>query len=77
VTRTKDDILQDAKGLSIRDRAELAAALISSLDGEPEADVAAAWAEEIERRAGKLAAGTANARPWSEVRRDLERRHGT
>ncbi len=75
--RTKQDILNDAIELPVRDRADLAAELIASLDGEPESEVNAAWAEEVERRAASVADGTAKGRPWSEVRRDLERLPGS
>ena len=44
-------LLHDAMNLPVSERAELAADLLASLDGEPEADVEAAWASEIERRA--------------------------
>lgn len=56
------------------ERAELAAALLASLDGEPEEDVEAAWAAEIQRRAEQVRSGHAKGRPWSEVRERLERR---
>lgn len=42
-------VLNDALELSLHERAELAANLLASLDGEPEANVEAAWAAEIER----------------------------
>jgi putative addiction module component (TIGR02574 family) len=44
-------LLHDAMDLPVSERAELAADLLASLDGEPEADVEAAWTSEIERRA--------------------------
>ena len=44
-------VLHEALELSLPERAELAADLLASLDGEPEADVEAAWAAEVERRA--------------------------
>src|SRR6202142_1445920 len=44
-------LLQDAMERPVPERAELAADLLASLDGEPDADVEAAWASEIERRA--------------------------
>ena len=44
-------LLQDAMELPLPERAELAADLLASLDGEPDADVEAAWAAEVERRA--------------------------
>ena len=40
-------LLHDAMELPLPERAELAADLLASLDGEPDADVAAAWASEI------------------------------
>ena len=42
------------------ERARIASAVIASLDGEPDADVDAAWAAEIERRVADVASGTAN-----------------
>jgi putative addiction module component (TIGR02574 family) len=44
-------LLHDAMELPLPERAELAADLLASLDGEPEADVEAVWASEIEQRA--------------------------
>jgi len=44
-------LLHDAMELPLSERAGVAADLLASLDGEPEADVEAAWASEIERRA--------------------------
>jgi putative addiction module component (TIGR02574 family) len=73
VVRTKQDILKDAAALSTEDRAALAAALLATLEGESEGDVSAAWAVEIERRAASVAEGSATARPWGEVRRNLGR----
>jgi hypothetical protein len=37
-------LLHDAMDLPVSERAELAADLLASLDGEPEADEEAAWA---------------------------------
>jgi Putative addiction module component len=44
MSKTKDDTLNNAMHLSTAERAELAAALLASLDGEPEHAVEAAWA---------------------------------
>jgi putative addiction module component (TIGR02574 family) len=76
MSKTTDDILTKAKRLSTAERADLAAALLASLDGEPEEDVEAAWAAEIQRRAERVRSGEAKGRPWSEVRKRLERRGG-
>ena len=44
-------LLHDAMELPLPERAELAADLLASLDGELDHDVEAAWAAEVERRA--------------------------
>ena len=54
-----------------QDRATLAGLLIESLEGEPDPDVEAAWAAEIERRVAELDAGTVKTIPWEEVRQRL------
>jgi len=67
--------------LPVKERADLAAELLASLDdaaGEDLADIEAAWAEEIERRARRVIAGETAGIPWDDVRRraesDLRRR---
>jgi putative addiction module component (TIGR02574 family) len=50
-------ILSDALSLSLDERAELAAELLVSLDGEPDADAEQLWAAEITRRAERARAG--------------------
>jgi putative addiction module component (TIGR02574 family) len=52
------DVLTELR-LPANERARLALELIRSLDGEPDADAAAAWDEEIERRGAEVDAGTA------------------
>ena len=54
-------LLNEALGLPTEERAELAAELIASLDGPADADVEAAWAAEIERRAAKVLSATGTA----------------
>ena len=61
-------LLHDAMELPIGERAELAADLLASLDGEPEADVEAAWAAEVERRAGE---STDHDVPWETVSAEM------
>ena len=73
MSKTTDDILNHAMQLSTTERAELAAALLVSLDGEPEDAVEAAWAAEIQRRVERVRSGEARGRPWAEVRNRLER----
>ncbi|MBI2366004.1 MAG: addiction module protein [Deltaproteobacteria bacterium] len=54
ISKTTDDILNNAVQLSTTDRAELAAALLASLDGESEDAVEAAWVAEIQRRVERV-----------------------
>ena len=71
-------ILEKALGLSERERADLAAELMASLDGEPDADAEQAWADEITRRAERALRGETVGIPAEEVdaeaRRILERK---
>src|SRR5712692_450267 len=71
MARDFKDILHEAAALPERDRATLAGLLIESLDPEPEADVEAAWSEEIRRRVAELDAGTVKTIPWEDVRKEL------
>jgi putative addiction module component (TIGR02574 family) len=53
------------------ERAELITDLLASLDGEPDADVEAAWASEIERRAREALANPEDDVAWDTVRAEL------
>ena len=72
MSKTTEDILSNAMRLSTTERAELAAALLASLDGEPEEAVESAWAAEIQRRVERVRSGAAKGRSWSDVRDRLE-----
>ena len=56
------------------DRAWLAAELAASLDGPPDAGVAEAWDEEVQRRIAQVRAGKAKLLSWAEVSERLEGR---
>lgn len=59
----------------MQERADVAAQLLASLDEAASADpaeVEAAWAEEIERRARRVMAGETAGIPWEDVRRRAE-----
>jgi len=76
MSRTFTDVWKEASELSEADRAALAGLLIESLEGEPDPDVEAAWATEIEKRVAELDAATVKSIPWEEVRqRLLDRLH--
>jgi len=71
MSRTFTDVWKEASELSEEDRAALAGLLIESLEGEPDTDVEAAWAAEIEKRVAELDAGTVKSIPWEQVRQRL------
>lgn len=62
-------ILDTALQLPERDRADLAASLLESLDQPFDADARSAWAEEIGRRLAELDNGSVTPIPWDEARR--------
>jgi putative addiction module component (TIGR02574 family) len=63
------EILATALQLPDKDRADLAASLIESLDEAVDPNAQAAWAEEIGRRLAALDSGTVKAVSWDEARR--------
>jgi len=71
MSRTFTDVWKEASELSDEDRAALAGLLIESLEGEPDPDIEAAWAAEIEKRVAELDAGTVQSIPWEQVRQRL------
>ena len=62
-----EDVLVAALKLPDRERARLAAEILASLDGAPDADAEAAWAVEVERRAAEVESGAAKLEPWDDV----------
>lgn len=61
-------ILKQALELSDEERAELAGALLESLEPPADADVDAAWREEIEKRIAQIDSGAVETVPWDVVR---------
>jgi putative addiction module component (TIGR02574 family) len=76
MTQDAAKLLKGALQLPDRDRAELAASLIESLDEQMDEDVETAWQVEIERRVKELDDGTVQPIPWPEVRKRLRGRTG-
>jgi putative addiction module component (TIGR02574 family) len=66
-------LLTAALNLPDRDRADLAARLLESLEGPADPDVDEAWAREIERRCAALDSGEAVNSDWNVVRDRIER----
>ena len=73
MNRAAEAVLTDALQLDPAERAAVAAALLASLDGPADADVAAAWDAEIDRRLAAIDAGTMPLHDWPDVRRRIER----
>jgi putative addiction module component (TIGR02574 family) len=71
-----DRLRSEALALSEKERAELAHALVTSLDGAPEPDSQDAWDREIARRIREVDAGTATLIDREEFRRRMRSRLG-
>ncbi len=72
MTKPAEKVLSEALTLDTRERAEIAAQLIASLDGEPDQDVEAAWAAEVDRRIEAVEAGRAKLVSWGDVEHGVE-----
>ena len=71
------ELLREALTLPIEERADVAAELLASLDEAPPddpAEVEAAWAREIERRARRVMSGESAGEVWEDVRARVVRR---
>jgi putative addiction module component (TIGR02574 family) len=73
MAKTIETALAQALKLGVEERVELAAELLTSLDGPADPDAGAAWEAEIERRVAAIEAGTVELEPWEHVRRRIER----
>ena len=77
MTSRAQRVLQDALALPLEERADVAAELLASLDDAPpedQAQVEAAWAHEIERRARRVMSGESAGESWDDVRARVVRR---
>jgi putative addiction module component (TIGR02574 family) len=66
-----DAVLALALDLPESERAELAAALLESLELPADADVEQAWRVEVARRVAAIEAGEVEMVPWEQVREQL------
>ncbi len=74
MSRNVEELFRQAAELPETERAELAALLLESIEGEPDEGVEAAWAEEVERRVRQIETGEVKTIPWEEVRTKLHAR---
>lgn len=61
-------VLQEALSLPEQERTEIVGALLESLEPEAEADVEAAWREEVANRVAALEAGKVETTSWERIR---------
>ena len=74
---TREALLQEALRLPRRERADVAAELLASLDDELTDDpqeLEKEWAAEIERRARRVLAGGSAGTPWEDVEQRIRTR---
>ncbi len=71
-----EEITQVALALPIDERAKVASALLASLDepADDPAEVEAAWATEIDRRARDVLSGKVEGIPWETIKVELAER---
>lgn len=77
MTSRAQELLREALALPVEERADVAAELLASLDesqAQNAAEVEAAWAKEIERRARRVMTGESRGEPWEDVRARVARR---
>ncbi len=77
MTKQAQELLALARKLPESERAELAAQIMATFDGDAEEDateVEAAWAAEIERRLEGYLSGKDKAVPWEAARAEALRR---
>lgn len=72
MTRSTNDLLSEALGLPLDERAKVAAALLESLD-EVEEDIETAWATEIQQRVAAARAGELESTDWRTALDRVER----
>lgn len=77
MSRTAQQLLNEALGLPTTDRGELVTLLIDSLDQQSDADAGEKWATEIEQRIQEIDAGRIQMVPWSEARQIIRGQDGT
>lgn len=72
--RNAEAVLRKALTLPESDRAEIAGALLESIEPGEDADIEAEWRQEVAVRVAALDAGEVETVPWEEVRDRLTAR---
>jgi putative addiction module component (TIGR02574 family) len=68
MTQEAHELLQKALALPVKERAELAGNLISSLDATVDQDADAAWQQEVVHRLDEVQSAKVETIPWEQVR---------
>jgi putative addiction module component (TIGR02574 family) len=76
MARNAEAVLREALTLPEADRADIAGALLKSIEPAEEADIEAAWREEVAARVAALDAGEVETIPWKDLRDRLFARLG-
>lgn len=67
MTKLLQKLAYDALGLPLKERADLAARLIQSLDSQRDSGVEAAWKKEVGKRVKDFESGNVKAVPWEKT----------
>jgi putative addiction module component (TIGR02574 family) len=67
MTRPLATLEEELRSLSDSDKETLLRVLLEELDGPPDADVEAAWLDEVQRRSDEIDAGVVQTVPAEEV----------
>ncbi len=70
----RESLTEEALALSERDRAQLVAKLLESLEESSPDEVDAAWATELNKRAEEVLSGSVKMSSWTDVRARLRAR---
>lgn len=62
-------VLHAALDLPEKDKIQVVEELLAGIEGEPDPDAEAAWADEIARRTREIERGEVKPVPWSKVRK--------
>ena len=75
MTAKAERMKSELAGLAPEDRAELVRFLIESLDGDEEQGVAAAWDNELKRRAEEIQSGRVTGEPAEKLLREMRAKY--
>jgi putative addiction module component (TIGR02574 family) len=76
MSRTLEEVREEAMALTIEERSRLAEELWDSARTPEEREIDAAWEVEVDRRVAEVEAGTAVLIPGDEVIRELRSKYG-